>query len=950
MEYTGEHLAIGMLGRACVAIAFASGLLALLAYVFAARRNGAPDDRFMKLGRQAFRVHSVALLGVIGCLFTIIIQGYYEYHYAWKHISNDLPLQYVFSAFWEGQEGSFLLWGFWQVVLGNILIFSVRNWEGPVMAVMATVQVFITSMLLGIYFFGHKVGSDPFLLIRELPQNLGASWTQNPNYLQDFSELQDGQGLAPLLRNYWMTIHPPTLFLGFASTSIPFAYAIAGLWRRDFSGWLRPALPWTFFGIGILGAGILMGGAWAYEALSFGGFWAWDPVENASLVPWIMLLGAGHLMLINRKRQSSLFTTFLLTLSSFLLVLYSTFLTRSGVLGDSSVHSFTEDGMLAHLLLFLLFFTGLSVLFLLKAGRERWSYAGLSVLLFAIALPIGKSTIGIVLFLLLSIIFLVRAYQTSFSQPEEEEEKLWSREFWVFIGSLVLLLSALQITISTSKPVMNLLAGPFSGLFSSLHEMTGWNMFQSLAQGELAPPSDVIHHYNSWQVPFAFLVSMLAAVGQFLRYGNTEPKRFFKRIGLSFFGSLLLAVLVALFFGMGWKNYSLLALLFASTFTVLANLDYWIRMLRGRFDQAGPSIAHLGFGLIMLGALISQSQSEKISVNRSGFDIKTLSEDFENDKDMILFKGDTVRMGDHFVHYNGKDRGDVRVRYDIEFFATRNRYYQQGAIVTHRGGMFRAKKGHQASDRFLKDRSKYWERLPDPSEKQKERAEGWKSAKPGEKRFELRPRIQLNQDMGNVPEPDTRRSLSRDIYTHIRYAELKEQEKTQDGYEKAQHTVEHGDTIPASSALVRFQGLRSVDSLEKHGLDANDIAAKAIIEVTTRKNEEYRAEPLYIVRDSSYRVPHKDSIPAAGLRFSIDRIHPQKGKVDITIEEKADNSREFIVLQAIVFPMINILWTGCILMVVGSFLAVRNRIRKRKGNSTRKRSDKTEEEAEAVTH
>ncbi|MDV7399460.1 cytochrome c biogenesis protein CcsA, partial [Arthrospira platensis SPKY1] len=98
-----------------------------------------------------------------------------------------------------------------------------------------------------------------------------------------------GSGLNPLLQNYWMTIHPPTLFLGFASTAIPFAYAIAGLWTKEHQAWLKPALPWALFSGAILGTGILMGGAWAYEALSFGGYWAWDPVENMSLVPWLIL-------------------------------------------------------------------------------------------------------------------------------------------------------------------------------------------------------------------------------------------------------------------------------------------------------------------------------------------------------------------------------------------------------------------------------------------------------------------------------------------------------------------------------------------------------------------------------------------------------------------------------------------------------------------------------------
>ena len=242
------------------------------------------------------------------------------------------------------------------MVLGNLLIWKAKTWEGPVLAVFALVQVFLATMLLGIYVFDVRVGSSPFLLIRELPENIGLPWTKLPTYLAMIPQFKDGRGLNPLLQNYWMVIHPPTLFFGFASTLIPFAFAIAGLWTRRVKEWMEPALPWTFFGIGVLGTGILMGGAWAYEALSFGGFWAWDPVENASLVPWLTLVGTGHLMLINKRKDTSLFTTLFLALLTFLLVLYSTFLTRSGVLGDTSVHSFTGEGMLPGLLIFMLTF------------------------------------------------------------------------------------------------------------------------------------------------------------------------------------------------------------------------------------------------------------------------------------------------------------------------------------------------------------------------------------------------------------------------------------------------------------------------------------------------------------------------------------------------------------------------------------------------------------------
>jgi cytochrome c-type biogenesis protein CcmF len=111
-------------------------------------------------------------------------------------------------------------------------------------------------------------------------------------------QMQDGQGLNALLQNYWMVIHPPVLFLGFSSTVVPFAYAIAGLWKRDFGGWTRVALPWTLFSACVLGTGVMMGAAWAYEALSFGGYWGWDPVENASMVPWLVMIAGLHTQVI----------------------------------------------------------------------------------------------------------------------------------------------------------------------------------------------------------------------------------------------------------------------------------------------------------------------------------------------------------------------------------------------------------------------------------------------------------------------------------------------------------------------------------------------------------------------------------------------------------------------------------------------------------------------------
>ena len=208
-----------------------------------------------------------------------------------------------------------------------------------------------------------------------------------------------------------MTIHPPTLFLGFASTLVPFSYAIAALLRKDYKSWINSALAWSFFSVGILGVGILMGGAWAYEALSFGGFWAWDPVENTSLVPWLTMAAGAHLLLIQRNKGGVMPSALFLLILTFLLILYSTFLTRSGVLGDSSVHAFVDLGLSGQLLIYLLFFTiGALGLLLIR-------YRGLP--------------------------------------KKEKEDRMDSREFWMFIGALTLLISGLQITLSTSYPVFN---------------------------------------------------------------------------------------------------------------------------------------------------------------------------------------------------------------------------------------------------------------------------------------------------------------------------------------------------------------------------------------------------------------------------------------------------------------------------------------------------------------
>src|SRR5690606_17370021 len=315
-------------------------------------------------------------------------------------------------------------------VLALVVVARGKSWESPVMTTIMLCQTVLASMLIGIEVVGERVGSSPFILLR---QALEAPIFSNPNYL---SMIADGNGLNPLLQNYWMVIHPPTLFLGFASMVVPFAYGIAGLWQRKYKEWLRPALPWSLFAVMVLGAGIIMGSFWAYEALNFGGFWAWDPVENASIIPWFTLIAAVHVIVAYKNSGHSYFTATFLVLISFVLVIYASFLTRSGVLGETSVHSFTDLGMYWQLVVFNLIFFALMVYFLASRWKE---------------LPITK-----------------------------KDEETYSREFWLFIGALILVVACVQIIATTSIPVFNAMFGT-----------------------KIAPPVNAIAHYNKWQAAFA---------------------------------------------------------------------------------------------------------------------------------------------------------------------------------------------------------------------------------------------------------------------------------------------------------------------------------------------------------------------------------------------------------------------------------------------------------------
>lgn len=586
------HETIGQVGHILVIASFVTALLATFSYFKASQATELTGKEWIQTARTLFILHLILVIGVAASLFVIIYQHYFEYHYAFTHSSLALPTMFMISCYWEGQEGSFLLWIFWQAILGVILMVKNPKWEAPVMTVFALVQTFLTSMILGVVipYIDLKIGSSPFLLLREAQPDLPV-WSMQPNFIP-----KDGRGLNPLLQNYWMVIHPPTLFLGFALTLVPFAYLIAGLWKNKLTEWIKPALPWALFCGGVLGVGIMMGAYWAYETLNFGGYWNWDPVENASFVPWLVMVGGIHTMIAYRNSSSALKTSIILVIAAFILVLYSTFLNRSGVLGNASVHSFTDLGLSGQLLIYLLTF-----------------------LLGAIGLAI---------------------YRWKSLPKDEKEIGIYNKEFWIFVGASVLGLSAFQLIFTTSIPVYNKIAEAF-GMVSNI-----------------ALPADQVEHYSKIQIWIFLAVAILSGVGQFVWWGKLKESTQFKPLYSSLLASVLATVLVVNVGKVYTISY--IALLWSGFFSLFANGKILWFLARQKFSIAGGALSHVGLAIMLIGVLFSAGYSKVVSLNRSGFAISNKVEQFtkddnkENKENLPLWLGQGAQMQDYLVTYKGR--------------------------------------------------------------------------------------------------------------------------------------------------------------------------------------------------------------------------------------------------------------------------------------------------------
>ena len=856
MDYVGEHLLPGQLGHFFIVLSLVASLVATVSYGLATNSKDLLEaNRWKRLARWAFFTEVVSVLAVFSILFYIIYNHLFEYKYAWQHSSLSLEFKYLLACFWEGQEGSFMLWSIWHCVLGLVLIKTAKKWESPVMTVISFAQFCLATMIAGIYIFNWKLGSNPFLLLRDsgvldnapaLHENFDITQPLKKDYLLS---IKDGNDLNPLLQNYWMVIHPPVLFLGFASTIIPFAYAVAGLWIKKFGDWTRHALPWALFSAVALGIGIMMGAKWAYESLTFGGYWAWDPVENASLVPWLILIAGIHTLLIYKNSGHSLRSTHLFFILTFGFILYSTFLTRSGILGDSSVHAFTDLGMNIQLyLLMYLFMWGAAIL----AGRnprERLIVGAAGLVLGLITLKSGIPAVG--LFTLLTgvgtLIYFIQKQVPTITK----EENTSSREFWMFIGSLVFFLSAIVIIAKTSLPVLN-----------ALFNLT------------IAAPEDPEFAYNSIQVYVAIIVAILTAVTQYLRYKDTPSPYFWKKILIPTIISVAVAALLIALMRIEYDRQgpmfkaAIWVAVVSSVYTIVANASYiWVGM-KGKLNLSGGSVSHAGFGIVLLGILISSSNKEILSRNTSGIFINFGKESEEKPgENLTLVKGIRTDMGKYWVTYTSDS---AHPKKQLWFYKI---HFQR---------------------------------------------------KDGKEDFVLTPNAFVNYkgNEGLMANPDARHYPDHDVFTYITSLPDPERRKEDTSTFKP-YTLKTGDSLFYSNGFMILENVNARKDIPEEIFGKDGSLHEAPLKIYSKTGSIFSITPrLAIAKGEQLPVP--DTITAENLVIQLQKVNPDNS-IELGVKE-SDSVMEYVTLKAYKFPYINLLWIGIIITAIGILISMVRRI------------------------
>jgi cytochrome c-type biogenesis protein CcmF len=580
---------LGIAGNIALWTCLIASFLTIGAYGLSLRRPAYRKP--ILLGRACYALAAFGMLAAFALLgavvYTKTVGGVYRFDYAFSHTSNDLQGFYRIAATWSGQEGSFLLWGSWTAIIGFLVFAKAGKYEARVMPFFVTVLSFLALILMM---------QSPFKLIPGLSADVLA---KNPGFL---AFPHDGQGLNPSLQNYWMTIHPPTIFFGFASLAVPFCYAIAALIWKDYEEWTPRIMPYALLTCLTLGVGLFMGGYWAYETQGWHGFWAWDPVENASFFPWLAITALVHGLVVQKDRGGMAKTTIFLGLLGFWLFLVGTFLTRSGALAGKdasgqmlSIHAFDNIAK-SGLVLMVAMLVGYGVLAL---GLWLWRFRSIP----------SRKTVG---------------------------DSLLSRDFAFFLAVILMVTACAIVTFGTTWPL----------LLSWMHR----------------PPAALKPtFYNRAMLPLSAVTALLMGMVPWLAYRKTNSETFLKKMLIPWFVMLgfgffmlfwvmnaqrdLQAVAdptdpafiekTAAWISPAVQRISVMALASLGFLAALSNSMLAFRVFRSRKPlAAGGWVAHVGIGLLMIGVITSNTfeRTKRFAIKEGGGPVEAFGYKFEFEK------------------------------------------------------------------------------------------------------------------------------------------------------------------------------------------------------------------------------------------------------------------------------------------------------------------------------
>jgi cytochrome c-type biogenesis protein CcmF len=554
-------------------------------------------------------------------------------------------------------------------------------------------------------------------------------------------------------------------------------------------------------------------------------------------VPWLIVVAAIHTMITFKKSATALKTSIILVILSFILVLYATFLVRSGVLGDASVHSFTDLGLSGQLLLYLLFFMGMAIFLAARAWKH---------------LP-----------------------------TSEREASIYSREFWIFLGAVTLVLMAFQVILPTSIPAWNALVESFGGI------------------SNMAPPADQVEFYTMFQLWFAVVLALLTSVGQFFWWQNIDKKALRDSLVTPYVVSILLSTAVIVLGKVDhWKYF---IIVFTGMFTIVANTFILIKLLKkSTFKLAGGSLAHIGLGMILIGIMFSSGYSEVISMNMSGLTYSNSWEDEMNKEHVLLWINKPTQMKDYTVVYRGRQKKVVGISEYVpaKILASTGEVNEAIALEDYQTHF---KKGDTVQ--LVLEENDYFK----IDYLQNEALQ-----------FSLTPMSQFNEGMGGlISSPDSKIYLNKDLYTYVAAMnDFSDPEwKEDETYE-----LSKGEQFHVADFVAYFDGVEVLKELDGYTLKEGDVAVRAKIRVLDYDVEKL-LEPTFIIRDKQVgKLPVTDS--ELGIKISLENILPEQNKFVFKVNQY---QKDYVVLKAIVKPYINVLWIGTIVMLLGFTVAIYRR-------------------------